>query len=81
MSIDGLTNWGRSHPELFRQLKAVRATGAPKGNEPSMQNDAELAKDLKTLQGRWRHKHWKDGKMVEHMIVKFDRNTSTTECF
>ena len=79
LSIDGLTNWGRSHPELYRQLKAVRETGAPKSVDPSVQSDPELARDLKTLQGRWRNKQWKSGKLVEHMVVTFDGQNSTTE--
>jgi hypothetical protein len=77
-SIDRLMNSGNFDAELLRQLHSVHETGLRTAATPTPENDAELAADLQALQGRWRHQFWKNGKMVERMIVEFNGTTNTT---
>ena len=79
ISIDRLMNSGKFDPELLRQLQSVRETGQQTAATPTPENDAELAKDMQAFQGRWRHQFWKNGKLVERMIVEFNGTTNTTQ--
>ena len=79
IAIDRLMNSGKVDPELLRQLQSVRETGLQTVATPTPENDAELAKDMQALQGRWRHHFWKNGKLVERMIVEFNGTTNTTQ--
>jgi serine/threonine protein kinase len=79
LAIDRLMNWGQAYPELLRQLQAVRETGAPTAAVATIENDKELADDLATLQGRWKHDHWERGKIVERMVCTFDQHRSVTQ--
>ena len=79
ISIDRLMNGGKVGPELLHQLQSVRETGLQTAATPTPENDAELAKDMQALQGRWRHHFWKNGKLVERMIVEFNGTTNTTQ--
>lgn len=78
-SIERLMSSGKVDPELLRQLKSVHETGLQTAAAPTLENDAELAKDMQTLQGRWRHHFWKNGKLVERMIVEFNGTANTTQ--
>jgi hypothetical protein len=78
-SIDRLMSSGKVDPELLRQLQSVRETGLQTAAAPTPENDAELAKDMQALQGRWRHHFWKNGKLVERMIVEFNGTSNTTQ--
>jgi hypothetical protein len=78
-SIDRLMNSGKIDAELLRRLQSVRETGLQTAAMPTPENDPELAADKQALQGRWRHQFWKNGKLVERMIVEFNGATNTTQ--
>ncbi|MEQ1826539.1 MAG: serine/threonine-protein kinase [Pirellula sp.] len=78
-SIDSLMNLGKIDPELVRQLQSIRETGTKTAAIPTLENDPELAADMQTFQGRWRHQFWKNGELVERMIVEFNGTTNTTQ--
>lgn len=78
-SIDRLMSSGKIDAELIRQLISVRETGSQTAANPTPENDPELAADLQALQGRWRHHFWKNGKLVERMIVEFNGTNNTTQ--
>jgi serine/threonine protein kinase len=79
ISIDRLMNSGKVDPDLLRQLQSVRETGLQTAANPTPENDPELRADLQTLQGRWRHHFWKNGKLIERMIVEFNDATTITQ--
>jgi hypothetical protein len=79
VGIDRLMNRGKIDPELLRQLRSVRDTGQQTAATPTPVNDAELAKDLQAFQGQWRHQFWKNGKLVERMLVEFNGTANTTQ--
>lgn len=78
-SVDRLMSSGKIDAEVMRQLQSLLDTGMQTAAVPSTENDEELAADLQALQGSWRHHFWKNGKLVERMIVKFDGTTNTTQ--
>jgi serine/threonine protein kinase len=78
-SIDRLMASGKIDADLLRQLRSIHETGIQTAVNPTAANDSELAQDLDALQGRWRHHYWKNGKLVERMIVEFNGTTNTTQ--
>ena len=56
-AVNDLATWGVRHPDSYEQLRALRDTGRVfnLSSSPSEQvsSDAELAEDLKEMQGTW----------------------------
>lgn len=56
-AVNDLATWGVRHPDSYEQLRALRDTGRVfnLSSSPSEQvsSDAELAEDLKAMQGTW----------------------------
>jgi predicted RNA-binding protein len=77
-AIDQIMNSKRDCPELIAQLRRVRETGVVTSMNATHEDDDQLAKDLKSLQGKWRYRGWKDGKISEHMIIEVSGDECVT---
>ncbi|QDT13820.1 Serine/threonine-protein kinase PknB [Planctomycetes bacterium K23_9] len=76
IAIEQLIDWGQTHPKLMQQLKRIRDVGITTDQNASVDNDDELASDLKKLQGRWKEITTSSTKLT--MTQEFDGQTSTT---
>jgi Protein kinase domain len=78
LAIDQIMNSRQEYPELIANLRRVRQTGIVIQAKSSQENDAELGQDLKSLQGKWRYKGWRSGKVTEHMIIEISGDECVT---
>jgi hypothetical protein len=78
-SVDRLMKSGKIDGALLRQLQSVRETGLQIVATPTPENDPELEADFQALQGRWRHHFWKNGKLIDRIVVEFNNTTNTTQ--
>lgn len=76
IAIERLMDWGQKNPELMQDLKNLRDVGISTDANASIENDPELADDLKKLQGKWTEIN-SQGRPLK-MSQEFVGQTSTT---
>ena len=55
-TVNEISQWGSSHPQIYEQLRALRDTGrvkAAQSNTADTLTDTELLEDAKKMQGTW----------------------------
>ncbi len=77
-AVDNLMSSGKVSTSLLSSLQSIIDTGRLDTSHVS-QDDAELAADLKLLQGNWRCEQWKEGKLAERMRVEFKGKDNKTQ--
>ena len=76
IAVQQLMDWGQKNPALMKNLKSLRDVGISTDANASVENDQELADDLKKLQGKWTEINSGDSPLT--MTQEFVGQTSTT---